>query len=112
MNPFYIMQVTAATVDQAGHMRFDWTIQMGDLIMFTGSVITIFLVGLKVRDQIRDLVHAVGAEEPPSGLIGKVAKIEMQQDKHHMWLVRNGLDRRQGGDRRNVDNDDDDTHFQ
>lgn len=81
-------------------MTFDWTINVGSMVMTGGAIVTGVRVLLSMRDTIRDLTRVVGQAYPPTGLIGEVHEMKMRVETHHEWLVRSGLDRPTSDDRR------------
>lgn len=110
MNPFtyFVAQVFAQghAVD-APSITIDWTISAGQIMMFVGWVITVAVFTVKLRDQLRDLVRAVGTHEPPTGLIGQVRELTDRQEQHHEWFIRSGMDRRRSGERRDREHEHD-----
>jgi hypothetical protein len=74
-------------------VNFDWTVSISDVVLFGGGIIAFLKIGLAVRDTMRDVVRAVGSEDPPSGLLGDVYHIKTEQQQHREWLIRGGFDR-------------------
>ena len=73
-------------------MTFDWTVSISDVAIFGGGACAFVRVWLTVRDALRDLAHAVGSADPPTGLIGDVTQMKIEQQAHREWLIRAGLD--------------------
>ena len=79
-------------------LSLDWTFNVGDLlttgIMFLGGIYAFIKTFVQMRDVLRDLLRTVGTEEPPTGLVGDVHEIKLEQRLHRDWLVAAGIDRR------------------
>jgi hypothetical protein len=90
----------------------DHGLSPGDLLALVtailGGVTVIGRLLLQVRDTLRDLRTAIGQEDPPAGLLGKVAEIETEIERtktrveeQREWIIAAGLhDRRSGVDDR------------
>lgn len=75
-------------------LHFDSVIHLSDLLIAGGMLVTVFTVFIKGRDVVRDLTGTVSA------ITKQVERIDLQQQEHHEWLIRDGMDRRTGGERR------------
>lgn len=83
--------------------QWDWTVHVSDLLVFGGGLWAFFKVFLTVRDALKELTAAVGQKMPPTGLVGEVEHIKLEQQDHRDWLIAAGLDRRhQQHDRRST----------
>lgn len=92
------------------------TFTTGDLLTLVSAMVTCtWVIGrllLKtrdgIRDTLRDLTKAIGATEPPHGLLGKIAELEEDAEKTKArleeardWMMEAGLrERRSGAERR------------
>ena len=78
-----------------GVFQFNYQISVSDLILIGGGILAFMKVFISTRDVQRDLATIVRE------LRDDVDRIDRRQDKHHEWLIANGLDRRLNGlDRR------------
>lgn len=80
------------------------TLQLAGLASFLGVAFKGLQVALSTRDSIRDtsaavkqIAEALGKEDPPSGALGKIRELRLEQAQHREWLVRAGFDRRRRG---------------
>lgn len=83
------------------NLHVDWTINITTLLL-VGTALAAFFKGfLSVRDSLRDLIAAVGVKEPqPTGIMGELHHIKIEQQHHRDWLIAAGMDRRVSTDRR------------
>lgn len=85
----------------------DWTIHISDVVAVVAPVVLVMGAFYRsfqaFRDELRDVRRIVGHEGPPkgpSGLILNLQNLSAGVDEHERWLVRAGLDRRSGHERR------------
>ena len=71
-------------------MNFDWTISFSDVVLVGGGIVAFLKVMLWQRDQTRDIVRVLGAEHPPTGIMGDVFHLKRETRRHRDWLVANG----------------------
>lgn len=84
--------------------HFDWTLNITTLLIVAGALVTFFKGFISVRDALRDLTKVVGQETPqPTGLLGDIFHMKIEQQQHRDWLIGAGLDRRNHQDRRERD---------
>lgn len=81
-------------------LQWDFTVHVSDMLVFGGGLWAFFKIFLTVRDALKELTAAVGQKLPPSGLMGEVEHIKLEQSDHRDWLIAAGLDRRRSQDRR------------
>ena len=74
-------------------MTFDWTINLGEVLLVGGGIVAFLKVFLSMRDSHVEVVRVLGKEEPPSGVVGDVKHIRIEQQEHREWLIRAGLDK-------------------
>ena len=74
-------------------MTFDWTINLSDVFLVGGGILAFLKVFLSMRDAHVELTRVVGREDPPTGLVGDVKHIRIEQQEHREWLIRAGLDK-------------------
>jgi len=74
---------------------FDTQIHVSDLIVGMGGIIAFLKVFLGTRDVQRDLITLVRQNT------ADIERIDGRVEYHHEWLIRNGMDLREGpADRR------------
>lgn len=73
-----------------------WSLDFGDLLILVISLVfipvtrSLITTLWMVRDSVRDLTHIVVGEanDPASGLTGRVAELSKESTRHRNWLIR------------------------
>lgn len=75
-------------------MAIDWTLDVGNLLVMAGGIISFFGGAIMVRDSLRDMQKTIGSEEHKTGLFGKIADhdsklVELSKGHrlHRDWLI-------------------------
>lgn len=73
---------------------FDLTIHLGDVLTFLAAAYVGIRIFLMMRDQLRDVVNAIGSKYPRNGLLGDMENIKEDVQEHREWMLSEGFDRR------------------
>lgn len=75
-------------------ITIDKTIHLSDIVMFGGGILAFLKVYYNMQKSIDKHEDRITTNE------GEIERIDGRQAQHHDWLIRSGLDRRTGHERR------------
>ena len=75
-------------------MRIDWSIDVGNMLVMGGGILSFIWAAVTVRDSVRDMRTAIGTHEPRTGILGaiddhdsKLLDLTKMSHRHREWLI-------------------------